>query len=140
MTPVVAQEDFTEEELTLLQRATRMVDSLDAPDGRILGIEIRCHELARAVGSILQLPVSDGRYGMRGSIEHSWLRVGNWQDYYDAKILDVYVPGACPQVQLLLYGNSFLPTRELYVQGVQYERTDVNEGFVDHLVELMKDK
>jgi len=35
--------------------------------------EVRCHELARAVGSVLDLPVQDGQFG---SIEHSWLWVG----------------------------------------------------------------
>lgn len=108
-------------------------------DLKFEGVEIRCHELARAVGRILELPVSDGRYGVRGllRVDHSWLRVGNWHNWYDTKILDVYVPGALPQVQLLVYGSHTLPTRELYHQGVEYERTDINEAFVDRLVEVM---
>lgn len=47
------------------------------------------------------------------------------------------VPGGLPQVQLLVYGSHTLPTRELYHQGVEYERTDINEAFVYRLVEVM---
>lgn len=122
------QEVFTEREIQLWKMATEMVVKVVEPEG----VTVRCHELARAVGIVLGLPYSDG---MLGSIEHTWLRVGDWAtDIHDAKILDVYVPGGHPQVQLIHYGSWSIPIRTLYRQGVEYERHDINEKLVAELV------
>lgn len=63
----------------------------------------RCHELAHAVGEVLGMPVQDGHYQ---GLNHSWL----WTRPLPKlpapslpNILDVYVPGELPQVQLIHY-------------------------------------
>ena len=63
------------------------------------GNELRCHELARAVWLVTygrrrkhRLVVVDGKCG---PIEHSWLC------FPDSIILDPYVPGRAPAVQLI---------------------------------------
>lgn len=126
------REVYSEQELSLWHRATQLVSRVQFLDGD----EIRCHELARAVGRVLALPYSDGRYG---SIDHTWLRVGDWRhEPQRAKILDVYVPGGVPQVQLIHYAAWSLPHwRQLYRQGVEYERTDIDEALVERLARTM---
>jgi hypothetical protein len=128
-----AAEIFTGEELFARELAERMV--LVAP---YLDEEtrkpIRCHELARAVGKMLKLPVCDGRFGF---VEHSWLwlrepepELARWNL---PKILDVYVPGAIPQCQLVDTATG-LPWRYQW----DVPRTDVNERIVTELVELFE--
>ena len=61
------------------------------------GNELRCHELARAVRADLlydelALHVIDGRCN---GVEHTWLC------FADGVLLDVYVPGRYPAVQLI---------------------------------------
>ena len=91
---------FSQHEMGLLDLATNLV--LRAPY-EINGNVVRCHELARVVGEILGLEVQDGRYGF---VEHSWLWTAPPVFKQDKdkvvlpKILDVYVPGGLPQVQL----------------------------------------
>jgi hypothetical protein len=85
------------------------------------GNELRCHELARAVREVIDdssIVVVDGRCG---PIEHSWLFVEA------AVILDVYVPGRLPAVQLvdLIVGTAYRP-------GL--ERADIRQSIVDRLV------
>ncbi|MHA1573147.1 MAG: hypothetical protein ACTSX8_04065 [Alphaproteobacteria bacterium] len=82
------EEVFDERMMQLHREAQRLVASLP----RDRRSKLRCHELARAVGRVLQLTVVDGKYGV---VEHSWLSVT------DTVILDVYVPGRAPMVQLL---------------------------------------
>lgn len=131
-------EVFTEEDLRYWRAATRLVAAVDNPteDPEYKNL-LRCHELARAVGAVLSLPFMDGLYG-RG-VEHTWLTLGNWkEDIYNAKILDVYVPGSYPQVQLIHYGSYHLNFRELYRQGIEYERTDIKWDVVSLLVAKMQ--
>jgi hypothetical protein len=100
------------------------------------GEPIRCHELARAVGKVLDLEVCDGRFGF---VEHSWL----WTESLDPavapwvlpRILDVYVPGAIPQVQLV-DTHSGLPPR-YYLSNVL--DVTIREDVVEHLVRLFKE-
>lgn len=70
------------------------------PDGdHLLGKPIRCHEMARAVGRILDLPVVDG---VCGAVQHSWLTIKAHQDPTEREfILDVYAVGRLPPVQLV---------------------------------------
>ena len=57
---------------------------------------LRCHEIARAVGGLLGLPVVDGVcLTSLGVMEHSWLRLPGYT------ILDVYTPDRIPMVQLV---------------------------------------
>lgn len=80
---------FTCVELAQLKRVTKMVESVDEEK---LGATVRCHELARAVGTLLKLPVQDGLYR---AVSHSWLLTSG------GHILDVYCIGRLPQVQLV---------------------------------------
>ena len=112
-----------EKELNLWVQATRLVEMLpDDPEGKL-----RCHELSRAIGQILNLPVQDGEYGI--GCEHSWL----WTPM--GNILDVHSICRLPQVQLV---HTHYPTAE---QGRLYRggppRTDINQFTVDNLVSLM---
>lgn len=93
------QNVFTERELKLFEHATTLVAI--APY-EICGYLVRCHELARAIGRVLGLEHQDGRFGF---VEHTWLwleplrvEIAPW---VLPRILDVYVPGAVPQVQLI---------------------------------------
>lgn len=85
------------------------------------GTEVRCHELIRAVtASIAQAilkPLSwkihDGTYG---AVDHSWLEfyvIGYGMPF----VLDVYVPGRVPMVQLV-DGTGLLPEYRLYQKGL----------------------
>lgn len=98
------REIFSSQELGLLKRATEIVSCLPH---ELDGWEVRCHELARAVSELLGLSpyeiyVADGYYGM---VDHSWIwtsapskRPRRWEL---PNILDVYIPGSLPQVQLV---------------------------------------
>ena len=90
----------------LRERAAKLVGWL--PEG------MRCHEVARAVGEVLGLPVVDGRYGC---VNHSWLVV-------DGYILDVYCVGRLPLVQVVDMSPT-LPHRSDYQEGTA-------RGDIDH--------
>ena len=96
----------------LLQRATALVERIMDPHEQThqgegpmvtagpLVEPYRCHEVARAVGQVLDLPVQDGWYG---AVDHSWLWVHAGADPYGfgGAILDVYCVGRLPMVQLV---------------------------------------
>lgn len=89
------------------------------------GNELRCHELSRAVRLVLdnqKLYVIDGKCG---PIEHSWLR------FVDSVILDPYVPGRLPAVQIVdpIVGTAYRPGEA---------RADVRQTIVDRLVREMQ--
>lgn len=143
-----ALEIFSERELGLLERASRMVAALPEVAGRITmpptGI-IRCHELARAVGRLLDLPHEGGHYGF---VEHTWL----WTAPLDSRhhpdifphikmpnILDVYAVGKLPQVQLVHARSVTLPHLG-WAWRPGEPRGDIDEGMVDALCRLMRDK
>ena len=92
------------------------------------GNELRCHELARAVHVVCDrehgLEVFDGKCG---PIEHSWLR------FPDGVILDPYVPGRLPAVQVVdpIVGVAYRP-------GAR--RADIRHSIVDRLVREMRMK
>jgi len=88
------------------------------------GNELRCHELARAVQRVLDPPRLIVVDGLCGPVEHSWLIFG------DGTILDPYVPGRLPAVQLIdkLLGSHY--TRHS-------ARRDIRETIVDRLVREM---
>jgi hypothetical protein len=91
------------------------------------GNELRCHELSRAVHDVVRyrepgLEVIDGKCG---PIEHSWLR------FSDGTILDPYVPGRLPAVQIIDP-----------IVGVSYRlgepRSDIRQWIVERLVREMR--
>lgn len=93
--------EYTPYEQALLKTATRMVAaafkkarSVERPK------KIRCHELARAVGTLLHLKVEDGvGLSLDGPVEHSWLRTPR------GKVLDVLALDRLPMVQLVPIGD-----------------------------------
>ncbi len=129
------REIFTSREIRFLRQATLLVDK--APY-ETAGALVRCHELARAVGQVLGLPVCDGRFGF---VEHSWLWIPHEGESFDGfnpgekwqlpAILDVYVPGALPQVQLIDAQSGGLPARYVY----ERQRTDIDDKIVQKLIE-----
>lgn len=127
---------FTGEEQRLLRRATRLVEGVDDPRG-----ELRCHELARAVGMVLGLAVQDGSYGF---VDHTWLWTRPLPDVLTGEnlvlgmtnILDVYAVGQLPMVRLVACAQSCLPhVGWAYRPGLP--RMDVDAKIVDHLVVSM---
>ena len=118
-------EIFTPKELQLWRQAVQLVEAL--PDE-----EFRCHELARAVGRRLGLEVQDGRYGF---VEHTWL----WTTPFKSKwrlpnVLDVYVPGSLPQVQLINTDRTALPVG--YFWG--HPREDIKQDVVERLCQILE--
>lgn len=90
---------------------------------------LRCHELARATAAYLKhfgytVRVVDGKFG---SCDHSWIVVAG------GSILDTYVPGSLPLVQLVDTDVSLLPKR--YFEGKT--RTDIRDDVVDELLRQM---
>ena len=136
MTPYVTS-IVSHEEIKLWKAVSWVVDSVPADfmsDFSFHGEAIRCHELARAVrdwvaeqpplrwgSQLVKLRVIDGRYA---AIEHTWLETG-----FGENILDVYVPGEMPPVQLR-HGSKFLPGQ--YVPGKP--RSDIREDVVESLL------
>lgn len=124
-------EVFSVEELRLYERAVELVKL--APY-KLNGQLVRCHELARAVGHILELTdlcVSDGYYGLG---EHTWL----WTKPLSPgpvlssppNILDVYCPGVEPQVVLVDWYN-----HQAYRRGDR--REDISGNVVKCLIRCM---
>lgn len=152
MTPYVQREVFRAFEQEVYRKAERAVRSL----GPEWGNELRCHELARAVHRFLDIGsmhVVDGKLGI---CEHSWLEIvvpiaetenGKsefvrrrvYQRATDNRwmrrvILDVYVPGRLPQVQLI---DPFPLLKPVYEEGEP--RDDIEQSIVDKAVKQMRD-
>lgn len=129
------REVFTSKEQALFRRATALV-SVAAPY-TFNDEPVRCHELARAVGRILDLEHEDGRFGF---VEHTWLWIeplsvhSHHPPWVLPRILDVYVPGAMPQVQLIDTASG-LPPR-YYLSNVF--DVEINNYVVDRLTELFR--
>ena len=90
------------------------------------GNELRCHELARAIHHVIgdrTLVVVDGHCG---PVEHSWLRCA------DGVIIDAYVPGRLPSVQIVdtIVAGPYRPGPE---------RRDIRGEIVDQLIVEMRD-
>jgi hypothetical protein len=103
----------------------RTLKRVEACVGRISdawGNELRCHELARAVRLVISdeiVPVVvDGKCG---PVEHSWLC------FSDGVIIDPYVPGRLPAVQIVdpIVGAAYRPGAP---------RDDIRQSIVDQLV------
>lgn len=117
-------------EQELFRRATALVESIPDIEG------VRCHELARAVGRLLDLSWQDGYYGF---VQHTWLWTRELrQDHIVARtgfpnILDVYSVGSLPMVRLVDADCVSLPhIGWSYRPGP--DRTDIREAMVETLV------
>lgn len=134
-----AETRFKALEIDLLRRAIELVDTVPST----VGERVRCHELARAVARCLGLHVQDGRFE---AVEHSWLwcapgwtHVSSYREFdYAPPVLDVYVPGCLPQVQLVDWQYWGLPYKRVYVPGP--ERNDIDGITVKLLVRIMSGK
>lgn len=127
---------FTRREVDLLRRAQLIVDhvSRDEPNVITMGFSgrlVRCHELARVVARFFgdDVTVQDGKYGI---IDHTWLwlrRLTLAPGDAIPHILDVYVPGGLPQVQLI-------DTSAMLQPGKRYRWPfdhDIREDIVERL-------
>lgn len=140
---------FDERKQNLLLAATRLVEHAFASPvlERELANwaspwnEVRCHELARAVGRVLVLPVQDGYYGF---VDHSWL----WTEEIDPEgplndrlgfpdILDVYAVGSLPMVRLVSARHTALPHVGWSYRPSVRPRDDVSEEVVKHMIRAM---
>ena len=85
------------------------------------GNELRCHELARAVRIVIDASAIEVVDGKCGPVEHTWLVLS------DGAILDPYVPGRLPAVQLIdpIVGAAYRPGTP---------RDDIRQPIVDRLV------
>jgi len=141
------REVFTKRELALLARATAYVARVDEREASLSELGhwpywLRCHELARAVGHLLELEHEDGKYSSYPNtsvgINHSWLlipRTNATGERVGLSILDVYSVGRLPQVQLLANTNT-VPNHRNFIPLAA--RTDINETVVAKLVQMMK--
>lgn len=106
--------------LQLLARVEAFVSCVS----RAWGDELRCHELARAVQRVLDedVAVVDGKCG---PVEHSWLVCAG------GVILDPYVPGRLPAVQIVdsIVGTTYRPGPP---------RDDIRLAVIDQLVLEMR--
>jgi hypothetical protein len=112
---------FQPPHLRTLSRAQELVARVSSAWGN----ELRCHELARAVQRVIgdsTLTVVDGHCG---PVEHSWLR------FSDGAILDPYVPGRLPAVQIV---DAIVAAA--YRVGVP--RRDIRRSIIDRLVVEMR--
>lgn len=138
------KEIFSKREMELWSRAVELIAwtpyDMD-------GEPVRCHELARAVGKLLGLEHRDGRYGF---VEHTWLWTESLKEegvddrakafcapWVLPNVLDVYVPGSVPQVQLVHMAASGLPPR-YYLTSL--ETPEIKTDVVERLVRLFEEK
>jgi hypothetical protein len=132
--------DLSDQERTVITYAERACfredhlrirDRVETYVGRVSkawGNDLRCHELARAVhrrlvdSLTLVLTVVDGKCG---PVEHTWLC------FPDGVILDPYVPGRLPAVQIIdsIVGTAYRPGEP---------RSDIRQTIVDQLVLEMR--
>lgn len=139
MKGIHAKGTFTRYEQALLAAATKMVAAVQEPAVTKAFPQfrhVRCHELARAVGSLLKLPVVDGiALCSNGLVEHSWLLTRRGPR---SNILDVYCVDRLPMVQLV--DTPTFPLMSLYQAATLQLRVPVNKGVVKMLVKMMRPK
>jgi ribosome-associated toxin RatA of RatAB toxin-antitoxin module len=128
---------FTRDETALLASVTAAVAKLP----NRMRVVVRCHELARAVGTLYGLEVADGHYGY---VEHSWLWTKPLPEGMSTvnfrmgfpNILDVYSVGQLPMVKLVASSYSQLPHLGwAYRSGTP--RCDIDQKIVEQLIREM---
>jgi hypothetical protein len=125
-----ADHTFSEKQIRVMKRAADIVAWInDQSLGAGRHDMMRCHEVARIVGLLLDLPVVDGKYG---AVDHSWLILNAYRS--KACILDVYSVGSLPMVQLR---DASIPGADkLYRHGDL--RTDIHQKIVDMEIDLWR--
>lgn len=130
MRSIAETEVFTKRALQLLEGARIIVDRLPTRDHH--GGLLRCHEVARVVGSCLELEVIDGRYEY--GHEHSWCIVHHQPgDPTRWSILDPYTIGRIPPVQLVAVLHT-MPNRYF----PEARRTDIRDDVVQRLIKWVR--
>jgi len=124
-------EVFSGKELAYFLAAQELIQ-LIPDDFMAEGWDLRCHEVTRAVGAQIGLKVVDGK---SGRVDHSWLLT---VDNPRSNILDVYVVGRLPQVQLV--DMKYIGPRHdlVYVPGK--DRTDIDGAVVEKLLQFFGTK
>lgn len=116
-------EVFSKTEIKLFNEATDIVSILPERDQH--GALLRCHEVARVVGDLLDLEVLDGRYEY--GCEHSWCVIRQMNRGFT--ILDPYTVGRIPPVQLVCViptmPNRYFP---------EARRRDIKKDVVEYLL------
>ena len=130
MTPYAEHEVFGVGSLGLYEKARALVQKI--PE-KLDGEWVRCHELVRAVAEVLALDKSQVADGWYGHVEHSWLWTRPKLIWETPPILDVYVVGRLPSVQLVDSSPTF-PWE--YRRGDL--RSDIQWGVVAELVRRMR--
>lgn len=128
------REIFTKKEVLLMRGAATFVDALMPEDEMGKLVELRCHELARVIGTIMQLSWVDGHYG---AVEHSWLLLPPGVRGFSRGILDVYAVARLPMVQLIDVNSIGPNQRQSYRDGPT--RRDIDEPLVAHLIKQLRD-
>jgi hypothetical protein len=131
------KEMFGASELRLFRQAAHLVAQVAIVPSLSMD-EVRCHELARAVGHVLGLTVQDGWYGY---VEHSWLWTRPLDEPVGVRwalpnILDVYAVGSLPQVQLIHMTPATGHTQNY--RPLPAPRTDIALSIVELLVEKFR--
>lgn len=122
---------FTRADLIVWRAAIQVVESIIDPAEYMEADPLRCHEVARFVAQVLgtwlfpmcapDAQVSDGHFG---GVEHSWIELRH------GYILDVYVVGRLPMVQLVYTG--ILLCRDKYRPDTP--RMDILQPIIDQLM------
>lgn len=125
---------FTQFEIDFYNRAVKLVDKIP----EMVNMKpLRCHEVTRAIATILGLPFTDGKFG---AVEHSWIWTTTTLDgEYPGNILDVYSVGRLPVVQLVGYGVpgvEFISSRSLY-SCYPFPRKDISQTTVDTIIYII---
>lgn len=129
-----ATDVFNVTEKQMLSYARELMERVeDDPD-------LRCHEVARAVGRVIGLPFQDGAYGF---VEHTWLWTkppealenGLPHGWMMPNILDVYCVASLPLVRLVHMKSSGTGHVQLYRPA--HTRTDINWAVVEKLAHQM---
>ena len=113
---------FSSKAVALWESASALVELLPHTDEQ--GREVRCHEVARVLGKVLNLEVVDGA---SVGVDHSWLIIDR------TTLLDPYVPGRLPMVQLIDIGSPTL-LRLCYASELNGKpRADIRQEVIDFL-------
>lgn len=122
---------FSEKELAIFREATDIVSLL--PENDSTGECLRCHEVARVVGELLNLEVIDGRYEY--GAEHSWCVITQVTKFRSFSILDPYAIGRIPIVQMY-YIAPTIPNRYF----PEARRKDIKTDVVEDLLKWFRSK
>lgn len=140
------RDPFTVKEFQAWAMAFKLILELEA--NPIQGM--RCHEIVRAMGRVLNMDVVDGYVGTAfedfGGVQHSWLWTAPFPQTEDPKslmawngnILDPWVQAGVPRAQLI---SGRLEMGNLYIRYRPGKpRTDIRNEEIDELERFFEGK